>query len=147
MEIIRDIISNKAIVIPIIAWFIAQLLKVIDVIIKEKKLDFTRFISSGGMPSAHTSFIVSLTAVIGKNYGVASGEFAISLAVALIVMYDAAGVRRAAGKQAEVLNKLIFSYNNDKIQFNENLKELIGHTPFEVVIGAVLGGIIGIFFG
>src|SRR5690242_2832192 len=111
--------SNKAITIPVLAWFIAQSIKVISVIVKENKLDFTRFVGSGGMPSSHAAFMVSLATVIGKTYGWDSGMFAISVAIALIVMYDAAGVRRAAGKQAEVLNKIIFEH---KIDFDDTLK-------------------------
>lgn len=146
MNFMNALISNRAITIPALAWFIAQSLKVISVIIKEKKIDFTRFVGSGGMPSSHASFIVCLAAVIGKHDGCNSSMFAIAFAVALIVMYDAAGVRRAAGKQAEVLNKLIFSHN-DKMQFDENLKELLGHTPFEVVMGAALGILMGVWLG
>jgi len=133
--------------VPVFAWFIAQFLKVINVIVVERKLDFTRFIGSGGMPSSHSSFIVSLSTVVGKINGVSSVEFGISVAVAAIVMYDAAGVRRAAGKQAKVLNKLIFSQKEeDRKNFDENLKELIGHSPFEVFMGALLGILMGLCF-
>jgi len=128
------------------AWFLAQLLKVINVLVSSKKIDFTRFIGSGGMPSSHSAFIVSLTTVVAKIKGIDSVEFGISLAVSLIVMYDAAGVRRAAGKQAKVLNQLIYSHN-DKVQFDEKLKELLGHSPFEVFMGALLGILIGIWMG
>ncbi|MFZ5985793.1 MAG: divergent PAP2 family protein [Bacillota bacterium] len=146
MEIVNGILSNKTITVPALAWLIAQLIKVINVVLVERKLDFTRFVGSGGMPSSHSSFIVSLAAVVGKLRGVSSVEFGITIAVALIVMYDAAGIRRAAGKQAKVLNKLIFSHN-DKVQFDEKLKELLGHSPFEVFMGALLGTLIGIWFG
>ena len=145
MNFFQAFFSNKAIIIPAIAWFIAQTMKVVAVIYNEKKIDFTRFIGSGGMPSSHSAFVVSLTTVIGKNYGWDSEMFAVSLAVALVVMYDAAGVRRAAGKQAKVLNKLIL--HNDKISFDEDLKELLGHTPFEVIMGAVLGIFLGLTLG
>nr|WP_276020593.1 divergent PAP2 family protein [Acetivibrio straminisolvens] len=142
-----SILSNKTITVPVIAWFIAQFLKVINVIVVERKLDFTRFVGSGGMPSSHSSFIVSLATVVGKMKGLGSVEFGISAAVAAIVMYDAAGVRRAAGKQAKVLNKLIFSQKEeDRQNFDENLKELIGHSPFEVFIGAMLGMLMGLCF-
>lgn len=148
MEIFAALLSNKAIIIPAFAWFIAQTLKVISVIVKEQKLDFTRFIGSGGMPSSHSSFIVSLAAVVGKNLGWHSAEFGMSVAIALIVMYDAAGVRRAAGKHAETLNKLIRMFSNhEKIHFDEELKELIGHTPFEVIMGAMLGAVLGSWLG
>ncbi|CDG35522.1 divergent PAP2 family protein [Acetivibrio thermocellus] len=147
MKIVYSILSNKTVTVPMIAWFVAQFLKVVNVIVVERKLDFTRFIGSGGMPSSHSSFIVSLATVVGKMRGLDSVEFGISAAVAAIVMYDAAGVRRAAGKQAKVLNKLIFSQKEeDRKNFDENLKELIGHSPFEVFVGAMLGMLIGLCF-
>ncbi len=146
MGFLTAILNNKAIVIPAISWFVAQSIKVISVIVKEGKLDFTRFVGSGGMPSSHASFIVSLATVIGKKYGWDSGEFAISVAVSLVVMYDAAGVRRAAGNQAKVLNRLL-NFQRDKIHFDVTLKELLGHTPFEVIMGALLGIVLGIWFG
>ncbi|HPD01621.1 MAG TPA: divergent PAP2 family protein [Acetivibrio sp.] len=145
MEIVKGILSNKTITVPLIAWFIAQSLKVINVVLFEQKLDFTRFIGSGGMPSSHSSFIVSLATVVGKTQGVDSAQFGIAVAVAVIVMYDAAGVRRAAGKQAKVLNKLIFSQKG-KEDFDENLKELLGHSPLEVFMGALLGILLGLGF-
>ena len=146
MQFINAIINNRTITVPMFAWFLAQLLKEINVLVSSKKIDFTRFIGSGGMPSSHSAFIVSLTTVVAKIKGIDSVEFGISLAVSLIVMYDAAGVRRAAGKQAKVLNQLIHSHN-DKVQFDEKLKELLGHSPFEVFMGALLGILIGIWMG
>ncbi|HOQ38023.1 MAG TPA: divergent PAP2 family protein [Acetivibrio sp.] len=145
MEIIKGILSNKTITVPLIAWFVAQSLKVVNVILFEQKVDFTRFVGSGGMPSSHSSYIVSLATVVGKIQGVNSTQFGISVAVAAIVMYDAAGIRRAAGKQAKVLNKLIFSHQ-DKEHFDENLKELLGHSPLEVFMGALLGILLGLAF-
>ncbi len=146
MHFLQSIISNKAITIPVLAWFVAQLIKVLRVIYKEKKLDITRFVGSGGMPSSHSSFIVCLSTVVGKNRGWESMEFGIAVAVSLIIMYDAAGVRRAAGKQAEVLNMLLYSLKN-KIQFEGKLKELLGHSPFEVAMGALLGVFFGLWLG
>lgn len=146
MEFVNELLHNKSITVPVFAWFLAQLLKVINVLLTSKKIDFTRFIGSGGMPSSHSAFIVSLATVVGKINGLDSTEFGIAFAVSLIVMYDAAGIRRAAGKQAKVLNQLVYSHN-DKVYFDEKLKELLGHSPFEVVMGALLGIIIGIWFG
>lgn len=146
MNFVEGVLSNKAITVPALAWFIAQLAKVINFVIKEKKLDYTRFVGSGGMPSSHSSFIVALATVVGKNKGWESIEFGVSVAVALIVMYDAAGVRRAAGKQAEVLNKLIFS-QKDKFHLDVELKELLGHSPLEVMMGALLGIVLGLYLG
>jgi len=146
VQYIDAIVNNRTVTVPMFAWFLAQLLKVINVLVSSKKIDFTRFIGSGGMPSSHSAFIVSLTTVVAKIKGLDSAEFGISLAVSLIVMYDAAGVRRAAGKQAKVLNQLIHTHN-DKVQFDEKLKELLGHSPFEVFMGALLGILIGIWLG
>lgn len=146
MQIINAIMCNKTITVPIFAWFLAQLLKVINVLLTSKKIDFTRFIGSGGMPSSHSAFIVSLATVVAKLKGIDSAEFGITLAVSLIVMYDAAGVRRAAGKQAKVLNQLLHSHY-DKMHFDEKLKELLGHSPFEVFMGALLGILIGLWLG
>ncbi|RCX16805.1 hypothetical protein DFR58_10930 [Anaerobacterium chartisolvens] len=145
MDFFIKIFSNKAIIVPVIAWFIAQSIKVVSVIITQRKVDFTRFIGSGGMPSSHAAFVVSLATVTGRIKGWDSVEFAISLALSLVVMYDAAGVRRAAGKQAQALNKLIYSQN--EVQFDESLKELLGHTPFQVIMGAALGILTGLWLG
>lgn len=145
MDFISGVISNKAITVPVLSWLIAQVLKVAFVFIKDKKFDFTRFVGSGGMPSSHSSFIVALAVTLGRIHGWNSSYFAIALAISLIVMYDAAGVRRAAGKQAKVLNKMIYSFN-DFIEFEGRLKELIGHSPVEVVAGALLGIIVGLLF-
>jgi len=146
VSFIQAIISNKAITVPVLAWFFASFIKVVGVIVKENKLDFTRFVGSGGMPSSHSSFIVSLATVVGKNLGWDSLEFGIAVAVAFIVMYDAAGVRRAAGIQARVLNQLIFSQDH-KIHLDKKLKELLGHSPLEVFMGALLGVVLGLWFG
>ena len=132
--------KDSVLITCIIAWFAAQLIKVISVLIKNKKLDFRRFIGSGGMPSSHTSFVTSLAAGVGMECGFSSAEFAISTVLALVVMYDAAGIRRAAGQQAKILNKLIEEWGNaDFTATDKRLKELLGHTPKEVFAGAILG--------
>lgn len=144
MSFFQAFLINKTISIAALAWLIAQISKVLWVVIKQRKLDIERFVGSGGMPSSHSSFIVSLTTVIGKNSGWDSPIFGLAFAVSLIVMYDAAGVRRAAGKQAKVLNELIFSH---KINIDSELKELLGHSPLEVAMGAVLGIFLGLWLG
>jgi acid phosphatase family membrane protein YuiD len=132
--------DNRIIATSVLAWFIAQALKVLFVLISEKRFDFSRFVGSGGMPSSHTAFIVSLAVSVALTRGFNSVEFAISFAIAMVVMYDASGVRRAAGQQARILNKLVYEWRqNDLIFVEEQLKELLGHTPFEVLIGALLG--------
>ncbi|MBR2499993.1 MAG: divergent PAP2 family protein [Clostridia bacterium] len=130
----------------VIGWFVAQLLKVIFTLIQNKRLDLTRFIGSGGMPSSHTSFVIALTTSIGYQDGVTSSLFAISAVLSFVVMYDASGVRRATGTQAKVINKLVDTYEeSENIEiFDGQLKELIGHSPLEVLAGAILGLFIGI---
>jgi len=129
----------------ITAWFIAQLLKVIFVLISQKKVDFTRLIGSGGMPSSHSAFVVALMTSVGKKLGLDSPEFAITFVLAMIVMYDASGVRQATGQQAKILNRIIEHWGEDDPKFvEERLKELIGHTKFEVLVGALLGAAIAL---
>ncbi|SJZ36995.1 divergent PAP2 family protein [Garciella nitratireducens] len=139
MYFLSEIIQNKVLIIAIIAWLVAQILKVIFTLILEKKIDFMRFVGAGGMPSSHSAFSMALTTTIGKIYGWSSPIFAISLSFSLIVMYDAAGVRRAAGEQARILNKIIYDLQNHRKIIEGRLKELIGHTPKQVIVGALLG--------
>jgi len=131
--------------VPFISWWAAQILKFFIDFVSKKKVDFTRLVGSGGMPSSHTSFTVSLATVVGINHGADSVEFALAVAFALIVMYDAAGVRRATGKQAKILNRLLY-HRKGEIHVEEELKELVGHTPFEVIGGAALGFTIAFLF-
>lgn len=140
-----DILNESILFTAVLAWFIAQLLKVIFVLVKSKKIDFYRFIGSGGMPSSHSAFVVGLATSVGLTEGFESSMFAVSVVLALVVMYDAAGVRRAAGQMAKTLNQLIEKWQtDDDINREKRLKELLGHTPVEVFAGAVLGIIIGI---
>jgi acid phosphatase family membrane protein YuiD len=138
-----DMLQNKIILVSLTAWFLAQTIKVVYYLLKEKKLDFRRFVEAGGMPSSHTAFVISMTTAIGKIDGYQSSLFAVALTFSLVVMYDAAGVRRAAGKQAEVLNELLEHFlHNKKMNKPVKLKELLGHTPVEVFFGGILGIII-----
>lgn len=145
MNIIYGVICNKSIVVPAITWFLSQSIKVLGRALSQKKIDIKRLIGSGGMPSAHSSFMVCLSTVVGKSQGWHSYLFGVTFAISLIVMYDAAGVRRAAGNQAKILNKIIMC--GDKIDDGKELKELLGHSPIEVVIGALLGFFMGMVFG
>lgn len=138
-----DILQNRIVVVSLTAWFLAQTIKVVYYLFKEKKLDFRRFVESGGMPSSHTAFVISMTTAIGKVEGFQSSLFAVALTFSLVVMYDAAGVRRAAGKQAEVLNELLEHFlHHKKMNKPVKLKELLGHTPIEVFFGGILGIVI-----
>jgi uncharacterized protein len=135
----KQLFSNNILWISILAWFIAQSLKVIITLITVRKLDIKRFVGSGGMPSSHSAFVVSLAVSIGETQGYNSPMFALAATFAMIVMYDAAGVRRAAGKQAAVLNDILAQLQSKRGVSDKKLKELIGHTPIEVIIGALLG--------
>lgn len=137
--------KDNVVVTCILAWFIAQFIKVILTLIKDKKIDFRRFVGSGGFPSSHASFVTSLATAVGLIDGFSSTEFAMSVVLALVVMYDAAGVRRAAGQQARILNKIVEAWEHkDLTQTDKRLKELLGHTPKEVFAGAILGIVIAI---
>lgn len=135
----------KYLIVPIIAWLSVQFIKFITDTLKNKKINLKVLVASGGMPSSHSSVVTSLMTMVGVNEGFDSILFAISFVFGLIVMYDAAGVRRAAGKQAGILNQLIYS-NQVKVNTNEKLKELIGHTPKQVFVGALWGIFLGIIF-
>ena len=141
---ITDIFTNKFVYVPLLLWFCIQTIKVITDLIKNKKFNFKRVFGAGGMPSSHSAIVTSLATLIGKEYGFGSGIFAISLIFAFVVMYDAAGVRRAAGKQAALLNKLIETPGLTGIQVSEKLVEVLGHTPFQVLVGALIGLVVGL---
>ena len=139
------IFQNKIVVTCFFSYLAAQLLKIIIVLIDEKKLDFRLLFASGGMPSSHSSTVMTLFLLTGLYSGWTSVETAIALILAVIVMYDASGVRRAAGEQAKVLNKIVHDISTGESRYlDKNLKELIGHTPLQVLAGAVLGILIGV---
>ena len=132
--------DNRVLGTAIIAWFIAQFLKIILALIKEKRLDLSRLTGSGGMPSSHSAFVVAMSFAIGYQSGFDSSVFALSAAFALVVMVDAAGVRRAAGTQAKMLNQIVVELiEQGQLPEYETLKELLGHTPVQVFAGAALG--------
>lgn len=144
MPIIPGIFHNAILISAVSAWFIAQLLKIVVSLLLLKKLNFQLFISSGGFPSSHSATVSALALGIGKYYGWDSPIFAVSAIYGMIVLYDAAGVRQAAGKQAEVLNKLVERLSQGSDFAQDRLKELIGHTPFEVFGGVIVGIIVGL---
>ncbi len=126
------------------AWLCAQVLKLFWDLAVHRRLDFARLIGAGGMPSSHAALVSGLSAAVITRYGWDNPLAAICLVFSLIVMYDAAGVRRAVGKQARILNQLLASiqHGGPKGQEKKQLKELLGHTPVEVLAGAVLGATI-----
>ena len=144
MEVFLELVQNKYLYIPMILWFSIQLYKVIYDLVTTKKFNFKRIMGAGGMPSSHSAVVVSLATLIGKYQGVGSPIFALAFMFAFIVMYDACGIRRAAGKQAKVLNKLISTPHLTNVEISEKLVELLGHTPVQVLVGALIGLIAGI---
>jgi len=142
--IIAFIREYKYIIVPFCVWFCIQLFKLLYDIIKEKRFNFKRILQAGGMPSSHSAVVVSLTTMIAKAEGIASPLFGVSLIFAFIVMYDAAGVRRAAGKQAKLLNKIVETPGLSGVEVSEKLVEVLGHTPVQVIVGAVIGLAVGI---
>ncbi len=140
MEGVSEIFHNQILVVALLACFTAQGLKVIIELIKDRSVNFRHLVSTGGMPSAHSALVGALATGIGQTMGWSSPEFAIACLFAVIVMYDAAGVRQAAGKQAKILNQITDELFQDEHNLNEEkLKELLGHTPFQVVVGLALG--------
>ncbi len=137
-------VQNKYIYVPFFLWFGIQLFKLLYDLVTTKKFNFKRIMGAGGMPSSHSAVVAGLATLIGKNEGVETPIFALALIVAFVVMYDACGVRRAAGKQAVLLNKLIETPGLTGMQVSERLVEVLGHTPVQVFVGALIGVIAGI---
>jgi uncharacterized protein len=136
--------DNRILVAAFIAWAIAQLSKTLYELIRYRKLSLSRLITAGGMPSSHSALVSGLATATGRVAGIESAAFAISLILAAIVMYDAAGVRRAVSIQARILNQMIDEAFQGKPFAEKRLRELIGHTPTQVIIGGLLG--VGIAF-
>ena len=134
----------KFLIVPFLVWFCIQAFKVVYDLIKTKKFNFKRILGAGGMPSSHSAVVTSLAAMISRQYGADSPIFALSVVFAMIVMYDAAGVRRAAGKQAKLLNKIVETPGLTGVQVQEKLVEVLGHTPIQVLVGAIIGIVVGL---
>jgi acid phosphatase family membrane protein YuiD len=138
-----DFVNNKILIIAICTWAITQVLKVIVILIQEKRIAWNYFITSGGMPSSHSSTVCALATSIGMITGVGSVYFAIAVVLAAVVMYDAAGVRQSVGQHSAALNRIVkefsFKISGDT---QKDFREFVGHTPFQVIIGAVVGIII-----
>jgi len=144
MNAFMQLVQNKFVYVPFLLWVGIQLFKLIYDLVTTKKLNFKRIMGAGGMPSSHSAVVTGLTTLIGKNEGVDTPMFALSLLFAFIVMYDACGVRRAAGKQASLLNKLVETPGLTGMQVSERLVEVLGHSPIQVIVGASIGIIVGI---
>lgn len=142
--IITFIQEYKYIIVPFLVWFGIQLFKLIYDLVTTKKFNFKRIMQAGGMPSSHSAVVVALTTMIAKAEGINSPIFGVSLIFSFVVMYDAAGVRRAAGKQAKLLNKIVETPGLSGVEVSERLVEVLGHTPIQVLVGALIGLAVGI---
>ena len=140
----QAIITNKCLMVPFVLWASIQIFKFLTDLVLYKEVNLKRLMGAGGMPSSHSAVVCSLAAVVGKQQGLNSELFAISVILALVVMYDAAGVRRAAGKQAKILNKIVQTPGLTTVEVSEKLVEALGHTPIQVFVGAFIGIIVGI---
>lgn len=137
---LEQFLNNEVFFTVFLAWLFSCVLKGILVCIREKRLDMTRFMGPGGMPSSHSTIVTCLATCIGIHDGFDSTAFVICCALALVVMYDASGIRRAAGQQARMINMIVDAWNaSDPLEKQMRLKELLGHTPLEVFAGATLG--------
>lgn len=150
MNIIKEILLNRPLIIAAVSWLTAGVLKVFVELIVNKKFDISRVVGAGGMPSSHTSTVVALAISLGYYEGVRSATFALAVIFTIIVIHDAVGVRLETGKQAKVLNTMMFETNAFKeLDFETALKEYVGHTPSQAFVGALVGiatAIIMIFF-
>ena len=150
MQYLDDLIHNRMLITAVLGWAVAQVVKAIIDCAMNRKINIERLVGSGGMPSCHSSTVCALCVGAGMEYGLDSSAFALAAILAIIVMYDARGVRRETGTQAEVLNQMMdffrrYENGEFKLEFNqEQLKVLIGHTPLQVICGAVLGIVVGI---
>ena len=137
------ILQNKLLIAALLALLIAQFAKGVIGLIRERRFNFHYIAGAGGMPSSHAAFVTALATAAGRQLGLASPVFAVSVVLASVVMYDAAGVRRAVSIQARILNQIMADYFDNKGIQQQRLRELIGHTPFQVLVGAILGIAIG----
>ncbi len=146
MQFIEEILSNEILIAAFFGWLSAQVIKTVLFVIVNKTFDPGRLVGDGGMPSSHSATVMSLVTSIFFSYGAASCEFAIAAIMALIVMHDAMGVRRETGIQAKVINNMMdwFQQMDSDIPAEEKLKEFVGHTPLQVMFGAILGVVVGV---
>ena len=146
MSFLQELVHNRIFVSAVLGWFIAQVLKTIIHLFLTKQFVAERMIGSGGMPSSHSATVCALATATGMVYGGGSFEFAIAVILAIIVMHDAMGVRREAGKHAKILNDLLASLSKDAPP-EDVLKEFLGHTPLQVCFGALLGFCVALLLG
>lgn len=146
MHFFAELGQNKILISAATGWIVAQILKTIIHTLFTRNFDAERLVGGGGMPSSHSSTVCALATATALQYGPNSFEFAMAAIFALVVMYDAIGVRQETGKQAKVLNDMIelFTHMGKDLDMEKQLKEFIGHTPFQVLCGAILGIVIAL---
>src|SRR5579864_8164479 len=140
----HSVFDNRVLVAAFLAWALAQISKIFYELIRQRRLIISRLVSSGGMPSSHSALVTGLATATGRQLGVISPVFAVTVVLASIVMYDAAGVRRAVSIQARILNQMIDEAFQGSPMAEKRLRDLIGHTPIQVFVGALLGIGIGL---
>lgn len=146
MRFLIELVNNKPLIIAALSWLSAGVLKVLVELRVNRKLHLSRIVGAGGMPSSHTATVVSLAIALGHYNGLSSSEFALAAIFAIIVIHDAVGVRLETGKQAKVLNTMMFESEAFKdLDFEKQLKEYVGHTPLQALAGAVVGIVVSIF--
>ena len=138
-QALAELASNRTVWVPVLIWFAVQLWKFLSPLIFHRKLDLSLLWATGGMPSSHSALVVALAITVGIETGFDSPLFAVSAVLAMVVMYDAAGVRQAAGKQAQKINLIVEELLSGHPLNEEHLRELLGHTPLQVAVGAVVG--------
>ena len=147
MIFFKELAQNRILIAAVVGWLVAQVLKTLIYMGFTKEFVAERLVGSGGMPSSHSATVCALATATGIHYGGGSFEFAIASIFAIVVMYDAIGVRRETGIQAKVLNEMIELFTNmgSDMKAKDKLKEFVGHTPLQVLMGAILGVIIAVF--
>ncbi len=141
-----EVFENRILIISLVAWAIAQILKVLVILLRENRLDLWRLVSAGGMPSSHSALVAALATSVAMADGVKSTTFALAVVFAAVVMYDAAGIRQAVSIQARILNRMLDEYFKHQRWNEERLRELLGHTRIEVGVGAALGILVALIW-
>lgn len=144
MNFFNQIFHNQILMTAIVSWALAQLIKIIIELIRTHRINWQLIFATGGMPSSHSSLVVALATATGLRQGFDSSLFAIATVLDFVVLYDAQGIRRQAGNQARIINRMLQNVENAGIKVDKNLKELLGHTPIQVMGGTILGIIVAL---
>ena len=144
MNFFSQILHNQILLTAIVSWALAQLIKIGIELIRTHRINWQLVFATGGMPSSHSSLVVALATATGLRQGFESPLFAIATVLAFVVLYDAQGIRRQAGNQARIINRMLQNVENAGIKVDKNLKELLGHTPIQVMGGTILGIIVAL---